>query len=63
MVPYPLRAPHGARFSIPGERMHRWRNLTHLIREPLKAVKHLHVLHSPGSSLLLLVAPLPRRQA
>jgi hypothetical protein len=39
---------------------HRWRSLTHLVNRPkLKLLDDIRVLHSPGSSLFLLVPPLP----
>jgi hypothetical protein len=53
---------HGAPVTISGETMprHRWRKHAQQLRpQLLQAVRHVHLLHSPGSSLFLLVPPLP----
>jgi len=39
---------------------HRWRSLTHLVNRPApKLLADVRVLHSPGSTMFLLVRPLP----
>ena len=39
---------------------HRWRELTYLVNRPkVKLMDELLLLHSPGSTLFLLVRPLP----